>query len=60
MRPTWPAASSPRRRAETLHEYARQWVERYQGTGRRGFREETRHEYRGLLERYALTYFPPG
>jgi hypothetical protein len=26
----------------TLHEYAREWVERYQGTGRRGFREETR------------------
>ena len=44
---------------ETLHEYARSWVERYQGNGRRGFREETRHEYRGLLERYALTYFPP-
>jgi integrase len=44
---------------ETLHDYARSWVERYQGNGRRGFREETRHEYRGLLERYALTYFPP-
>jgi hypothetical protein len=43
----------------TLHDYARAWVERYQGTGRRGFREETRHEYRGLLDKYALTYFPP-
>jgi integrase len=42
----------------TLHEYLRDWVERYQGTGRRGFREETRSEYRGLLERYALHYFP--
>lgn len=41
----------------TLHEYAREWVERYQGTGRRGFREETRLEYR-VLDRYALRYFP--
>jgi hypothetical protein len=41
----------------TLHEYAREWVERYQGTGRRGFREETRSEYRGLLDKYALSHF---
>lgn len=41
----------------TLHEYAREWIERYQGTGRRGFREETRSEYRGLLDKYALDYF---
>lgn len=41
----------------TLHEYAREWVERYQGTGRRGFREETRSEYRVLLDRYALSHF---
>ena len=42
----------------TLHEYAREWVETYQGTGRRGFRQETRDESRRLLERYALSYFP--
>jgi integrase len=42
----------------TLHEYAREWIERYQGTGRRGFREETRSEYRALLDRYALSHFP--
>jgi integrase len=42
----------------TLHEYAREWIERYQGTGRRGFREETRSEYRGLLDKYAFDYFP--
>jgi integrase len=42
----------------TLHEFARGWIERYHGTGRRGFREETRNEYRGLLDRYALRYFP--
>lgn len=42
----------------TLHEYAREWIERYRGTGRRGFREETRSEYRGLLDKYALSYFP--
>jgi integrase len=42
----------------TLHEYAGEWVERYQGTGKRGFREETRGEYRALLDKYALRYFP--
>jgi integrase len=41
-----------------LQGYARAWVERYQGTGRRGFRQETRDETRRLLERYALAYFP--
>jgi integrase len=41
----------------TLHEYAQEWIARYQGTGRRGFREETRLEYRGLLDKYALGYF---
>jgi integrase len=40
-----------------LHEYARAWVERYQGRGRRGFREGTRDGYRQMLERYALSYF---
>jgi hypothetical protein len=43
-----------------LHNYLREWIDRYQGTGRRGFREETRSEYRGLLEKYALRYFPRG
>jgi integrase len=42
-----------------LHDYARDWVERYQGTGRRGFREETRDDYRRMLDRYTLRYFPP-
>ena len=42
----------------TLHEFLRGWIDRYQGTGRRGFREETRSEYRGLLQKYALRYFP--
>ena len=43
----------------TLHDYAREWIDRYQGTGRRGFREETRDEYRAHLEKYTLRYFPP-
>jgi hypothetical protein len=30
----------------TLSEYAREWVERDHGHGRRGFRENTRGEYR--------------
>lgn len=41
----------------TLREYALEWVERYQGTGRRGFREETRDEYRRDLERLVLRHF---
>lgn len=41
----------------TLHEYLRDWIERYQGTGRRGYGEETRDEDRRLLERHALRYF---
>jgi integrase len=34
------------------------WIDRYQGTGRRGYRAETRDEDRRLLERFALRYFP--
>jgi integrase len=41
----------------TLHEYARQWVERYQGRGRRGFRENTRDEYRRVLNYYVFAHF---
>jgi integrase len=40
-----------------FHEYALDWVERYQGTGRRGYREETRDEDRRLLKAYALKFF---
>jgi hypothetical protein len=43
---------------EKLHDYALDWIERYQGTGRRGYRPETRDEDRRLLERYTLQYFP--
>ena len=43
----------------TLRAYALEWIDRYQGTGRRGFREETRGEYRTLLERFTLRFFPP-
>jgi integrase len=42
----------------TLHQYAKEWIERYQGRGRRGFREHSRTEYRSALDRYALAYFP--
>ena len=47
----------PRSKA-TLREYAMEWVERYQGRGRRGFRENTRAEYRRVLNQYVLAYFP--
>jgi integrase len=40
-----------------FHGYALDWVERYQGTGRRGYREETRDEDRRLLKAYALEFF---
>jgi integrase len=43
----------------TLHGYAREWVERYHGRGRRGFREGTRDGYRRSLNTYALKYFGP-
>ncbi|MGH2853716.1 MAG: tyrosine-type recombinase/integrase [Solirubrobacteraceae bacterium] len=33
-----------------------EWVERYQGTGRRGYREETRDEDRRLLKRYTFRH----
>ena len=59
MAPRWPAESSPPLARVTLHEYALEWIGRYQGTGRRGFREETRDEYRAHLEKYTLRYFPP-
>jgi len=37
--------------------YLDEWVERYRGQGRRGFRENTREDYRGLIARYAHPYF---
>ncbi len=40
-----------------LHVYAREWVQRYQGRGRRGFRENTRDEYARVLEQYVLRHF---
>ena len=43
--------------APFFHTYLLEWVERYQGTGRRGYREETRDEDRRLLKRYALKFF---
>src|SRR5438067_7468898 len=37
-------------------EYAREWIVRYQGSGRRGFTEDTRTEYARDLERYAIPF----
>ena len=34
-----------------------EWVERYRGRGRRGFRENSRDEYRRLIDNYARPYF---
>src|SRR5437867_1189538 len=40
--------------------YLREWVERYQGTGRRGFREETRDDYKAVIETYYARFFDSG
>jgi integrase len=37
--------------------YLEEWVERYRGQGRRGFRENTRDEYRRLIRIHARPYF---
>ena len=42
----------------TLHEYAREWVQRYNGRGRRSFRDSTRADYERILRQYVLAYFP--
>jgi integrase len=42
----------------TLREFSTEWVERYHGRGRRGFRDQTRDDYRRQLEQYVFRYFP--
>jgi hypothetical protein len=42
------------RTRERFADYATAWVERYQGTGRRGFAEHTRADYRRDLRTYAI------
>lgn len=37
--------------------YVDEWVERYRGQGRRGFRENTREEYRRLIRAYPHRHF---
>jgi integrase len=41
----------------TFREYAAEWIERYHGRGRRGFRQNTRDDYRRHLERFAYPWF---
>ncbi len=41
----------------TLRAFLADWIARYEGTGRRGFRRGTREEYRRLLDAYAHSYF---
>ena len=40
-----------------LLDYLREWVDTYQGTGKTGFREETRSEYRSVIERRMAPHF---
>jgi integrase len=44
--------------AITFRRYLDEWVERYRGQARRGFRESTRDEYRRLIAAYAHCHFP--
>jgi integrase len=39
-----------------FRDYAAEWINRYAGTGRRGFSESTRRSYRADLERYAFPF----
>jgi len=48
---------SPVQRPPTFVAYQGDWIERYAGTGRRGFRENTRDEYRRDLLAYAVPFF---
>lgn len=43
----------------TLASYVLDVIERYQGRTSRGFREETRDEYRRQLQQYVIRYFGP-
>jgi integrase len=45
------------RTTTTLLRYLDEWIERYRGQGRRGFRENTRDEYRRLIANYPHRYF---
>jgi integrase len=40
-----------------FRDYAEEWIERYQGNGRRGFTDDTREDYRRDLDRYAFPFF---
>ncbi len=45
------------RSAVHFRDFLEEWVDRYHGNGRRGFREGTRAEYRRLLDAFAYRYF---
>jgi len=42
---------------DLFRDYSLAWIERYTGTGRRGFRETTREDYRRLLQEFAVPFF---
>src|SRR5438093_4273186 len=39
-----------------FRQYASEWVDRYMGTGKRGFTEATRKDYRRDFERHAFPF----
>ncbi len=42
---------------ERFRDYASEWIDRYQGNGRRGFTDDTRADYKRDLERYVFPFF---
>lgn len=42
----------------TLHDYAKEWVERYEGKGEHAIRSGTKDEYRRQITTYVCGYFP--
>jgi hypothetical protein len=51
------AEDREQRRGPTVHSFALGWLDHYTGSGRDSVRENTRQEYRRLLETFALRYF---
>lgn len=51
------AEAREQRRGPLLHPYALAWLDSYAGSGHDAVRENTRREYRRLLETFALRYF---
>lgn len=57
LKPRRDTEAREQRRGPLRHPYALAWLDRYAGSGHDAVRENTRREYRRLLETFALRYF---